>query len=123
MSGRVVKASKGVMIAKRKRDAAALMSESARWRMYTSEFLQGNTRSPFVDLFLAVGVTLGLAYRGRDLVAFLMNIPGEVINWRSVCPALRGHEARDAPATRRRATFGWQLTDAAALELWLRRFA
>src|ERR1017187_1781530 len=52
--GRVVKASNAVMTAKRKGDATAPKSETASWRMYTSQFLQGNTRSPFVDLFLAV---------------------------------------------------------------------
>jgi asparagine synthase (glutamine-hydrolysing) len=121
-------------------------------------------------------------YRDRDLVAFLMNIPGEVINWRGVPKGLlraamhgvlpesirrrrskadftrlsnravsaevprivdlfqpdnlsvqlgfvdpfvlRSEATRLAPRLQRDddATFGWQLTDAAALELWLRRF-
>ncbi len=122
-------------------------------------------------------------YRDRDLVAFLMDIPGEVINWQGVPKgllraalqgvlpesirwrrskadftrlsnravsaevprivelfqpdslsvqlgfidprALRSEATRLAVRLQRDddATFGWQLTDAAALELWLRRFA
>src|SRR5664280_1604356 len=45
MSGRVMKASIAVMTAKRKQDTAAPKSESARWRMYTSECPKSNTRS------------------------------------------------------------------------------
>src|ERR1035437_5002202 len=52
--GRVVRASNAVMTAKRKRDATAPKRETASRRMYPPYFLQGNTQSPFVDLFLAV---------------------------------------------------------------------
>jgi hypothetical protein len=48
-----MKASNAVITAKRKREATGPESESAGWRIYTSEFLKGNTRSAFVDLFLA----------------------------------------------------------------------
>jgi hypothetical protein len=42
------------MTAKRNGDATAPKSETARWRIETSQFFQSNTRFPFVDLFLAV---------------------------------------------------------------------
>src|ERR1039458_7943546 len=45
MSGRGMKASIAVITAKSKQDTAAPKSESARWRMYTSESLKSNTRS------------------------------------------------------------------------------
>src|ERR1039458_9996939 len=45
MSGRVMKASIAAMTAKRKQDTAAPKSESAKWRMYTSECLKSKTRS------------------------------------------------------------------------------